>query len=165
MTDFPPIDPGSIITPANISLSSVAQPATPPGIIVSVYPATPTNIEEPQHLNIPENIISDHPNERPANPVLTDDIPAFINQDDVLTGLTTASTVSGPIPAVVLPTPVTGTTHAPLPFDVAKDGAAAAAKTSDSSKVASLPDGGASILNMPRVCMSLISAQALKLKS
>ena len=110
-TDFPPIDPGIIVTPANISPSSesVTQPAMLPSIIVSVHPATPTNIEEP-------------------------------------------------IPAVALPTPTTSTMgHEPLSFDVVKDGAAAAAKTDDSSQVANLPNGDASIsrMNMPRVRVSL----------
>jgi len=159
-TNFPPIDSGSTVTPANTCPSSVTQrtqPATLP-TIVTVHTAAPPNMEEFIYPNLPANIASDHPNDLPANPVPTDEMLASVDQDEVLTGPTTALAVSDSVPAVAVmtqefPTPVVAAT--PPSFDaVVKDGAA---KTANSSQAASPPDGASfPSKSMPRVRMSLL---------
>jgi hypothetical protein len=137
-TNLPPIDPGIIITPADILHSSVTQPTTLSSITVSVHTTTPPNIEaEAEELrstnaNVPLNVAPNRPNELPADLVSTDGTLALINinqlnselgEDDIL-----------PVPtAVSTTTPFTTDIDAPPSSDIVlNDGLRAAAKATNS---------------------------------
>jgi len=142
-TNLPPIDPGIIITPANILHSSVTQPATLPSITVSVHTTAPPNIEaeaeELRSTNVPANVAPDRPNELPADPVPTDGTLALIDINQLNSELGEDDTL--PVPtAVSTATPFTTDVDAPPSSDVVlNDGLGAAAKTTNSSQAASMP--------------------------